>query len=116
MRVLPRSSTGIELAKIVPLDLTTFRRSLAAENPPPGLSIPLRALWWDAKGSWDKAHRCAQSDEGTAGAWVHAYLHRKEGDVSNASYWYGRAGRDVPKVSFEAEWEGIARELLEACV
>lgn len=72
----------------------------------------LLALWWDAKGDWAKAHEVAQDVEGADGAWVHAYLHRKEGDVGNAGYWYRRAGREVATGDFRVEWERIVGELL----
>jgi hypothetical protein len=72
----------------------------------------LLALWWDAKGEWEKAHEIAQDVEGADGAWVHAYLHRKEGDVGNAAYWYRRAGRRVASGDLRAEWEEIAGEML----
>ncbi len=71
------------------MDLAAFRASLSAAEPPPDLSPALRALWLDARGNWDGAHDAAQADEGGAGDWVHAYLHRKEGDAGNAAYWYG---------------------------
>jgi hypothetical protein len=77
-----------------------------------GLSGALLALWWDAQGDWEKAHEVVQDVEGRDGAWVHAYLHRKEGDLGNASYWYGRAGRDVVTGDSRSEWEGIVREML----
>jgi hypothetical protein len=70
------------------------------------------ALWWDARGDWDKAHESAQDVAGPDGAWVHAYLHRKEGDEGNAAYWYRRAGCPVAKGDFQQEWEQIVRELL----
>ena len=94
-----------------PGDVTSFRSSLT-EPAPPALGAPLQALWWDAKGDWQKAHGCAQADEGTQAAWVHAYLHRKEGDRSNAAYWYKRAGKPVAKTSLGEEWDAIARDLL----
>lgn len=86
----------------------------ATPTPPGGLSRPLQALWHDARGDWDEAHRCAQEEKSRDGSWVHAYLHRKEGDVGNAGYWYGRADRAMPKagVTLEAEWAAIAAELL----
>jgi hypothetical protein len=76
------------------------------------LSGALLALWWDAKGDWEKAHEVAQDVSGRDGAWVHAYLHRKEGDLGNAGYWYRQAGRPVATGDFKLEWEGIAREML----
>ncbi|HEX6015452.1 MAG TPA: hypothetical protein VFY87_27355 [Geminicoccaceae bacterium] len=76
-----------------------------------GLAPPLEALWWDACGDWDRAHQVAQSVDTPDGAWVHAYLHRKEGDLSNADYWYRRAGRARPSTPLDAEWAEIARAL-----
>ena len=72
----------------------------------------LLALWWDAKGDWVKAHEIAQDMESVDGAWVHAYLHRKEGDVGNAAYWYRRAGRRVAAGDLRLEWEGFVGEIL----
>ncbi len=82
--------------------------------PPASLSGALRGLWYDARGDWHRAHECAQEDAGKDGSWVHAYLHRKEGDQSNAGYWYARARRPRPEanVTIEAEWAEIARALL----
>ncbi len=77
-----------------------------------GLSPLLRALLIDARGDWDRAHEIAQDDPSANGAWVHAYLHRKEGDQWNASYWYNRAGRPKPAYGLDREWEEIARSLL----
>jgi hypothetical protein len=70
------------------------------------------ALWWDAKGDWEKAHAIAQEVAGADGAWVHAYLHRKEADVGNAAYWYRRAGRAVATGDSRMEWERIVEEML----
>jgi hypothetical protein len=83
-----------------------------AKTVPPALSGALRALWHDAHGDWDAAHQCAQEDGSAASAWVHAYLHRKEGDDGNAGYWYRRAGRKAAAGSLEAEWSAIAAALL----
>ncbi len=77
-----------------------------------GWSGLLLALWFDARGDWAQAHGIAQEVEGPDGAWVHAYLHRKEGDTWNAGYWYRRAGRAEAKGTLRAEWEEIAGELL----
>jgi hypothetical protein len=94
------------------MDLPTFRASLSASEPPDGATQALRALWWDAKGDWDRAHDAAQADGGAQGSLVHAYLHRKEGDLSNAGYWYRRAGRPMPGGTLDAEWQELAMELL----
>lgn len=72
----------------------------------------LKALWHDARGEWDKAHDLAQNVNTPDGSWIHAYLHRKEGDRSNAQYWYNRAKRNMPDYSLEQEWEELVRELL----
>lgn len=89
-----------------------FKTSLTLEAPPAALGHALRALWWDAKGDWTKAHECAQADESADGAWVHAYLHRREGDLSNAGYWYRRASKKAAQGELGQEWEAIARALL----
>ena len=89
-----------------------FRASLSEIFPPLGLTGALMALWWQRKGDWDKAHGAAQSDNGAEAAWVHALLHRQEGDLSNAAYWYRRADREVRTDTLEAEWEAIVTELL----
>ncbi len=89
-----------------------FRESLKEPNPPEGLTLALTGLWWDAKGDWTRAHESVQKDEGRDGSWVHAYLHRKEGDHSNAAYWYGRAGKPVCHDSQQSEWQNIAQALL----
>lgn len=94
------------------MDLEAFRASLAAPEPPPGLSLALQTLWWDASGDWDRAHRCAMADKSAAGSAVHAYLHRKEGDLSNAGYWYARAGKPAADGPLQAEWDELARSLL----
>ena len=94
------------------MDLTQFRATVTQPAPPDGMSLALQTLWWDAKGDWDRAHSCAQEDEGKTGSAVHAYLHRKEGDLRNAGGWYSRAGRDMPAVSLDEEWGALAEEML----
>src|ERR1700722_14087594 len=89
-----------------------FRQSLTAAKPPAELTLALAGLWWDAKGDWTRAHESAQQDEGPEGSWVHAYLHRKEGDQDNAVYWYGRAGKSVCREPLDSEWISIASDLL----
>jgi hypothetical protein len=89
-----------------------FRDSLAADRPPGGLRAAAVALWWDARGDWAAAHERAQAQDDADGAWVHAYLHRKEGDLANAGYWYRRAGRPVAAGALEEEWRAIAEVLL----
>src|ERR1700712_3107955 len=84
-----------------------FKSSLSGAAPARGISPPLAALWWAAKGDWTKAHEIVQDEAGVDAAWVHAYLHRVEGDLGNAGYWYRRAGQPVAKDSLEAEWSRI---------
>jgi len=93
--------------------LSDFTASCAAANPPAGLAAPLEALWWAAKGDWDKAHKIVMGEEGADAAWVHAYLHRVEGDLPNAGYWYRRAGKPVASGSFAEEWVAM-RAILSA--
>jgi hypothetical protein len=94
------------------MDLVALRASLSAAEPPADLTPALRALWRDARGDWDGAHEAAQADEGGAGDWVHAYLHRKEGDAGNAAYWYRRARKPICRSSLDEEWAEIAEALL----
>ncbi|HSI07520.1 MAG: hypothetical protein ACAH89_00830 [Rariglobus sp.] len=86
---------------------------LKALSDPAKLSLPLQALWHDARGDWERAHEVCQQAKSREGDWVHAYLHRKEGDAGNASYWYARAGRTMPgeRVELEREWAKIVAEL-----
>ena len=94
------------------MDLSTFRASLKHQEPPAELGPALAGLWWDAHGDWTRAHESAQQDESSTGAWVHAYLHRKEGDQDNAAYWYSRAGKPVCREPLDAEWLSIVKALL----
>ena len=96
------------------MDSAAFRASTAKSEPPAGLTEALQALWWDAKGDWARAHEHARAQDDKVGAWVHAYLHRKEGDLSNAGYWYRQAGRKRPDSSLDQEWDAIAAALLKA--
>ena len=91
---------------------TEFLESLEDESPPESLSGPLQALWFDKNGDWDQAHRIVQDIPTSDASWVHAYLHREEGDLWNARYWYGRAGRPESKITLEAEWSEILQALL----
>jgi hypothetical protein len=95
------------------MDVAAFKASLKQAQPPRGLSSPLEALWWAAKDDWTKAHEIAQEHEDKPAAWVHAYLHRVEGDLGNAGYWYRQAGRPPATGALPAEWERIAAALLE---
>lgn len=95
------------------MTLEQFKASVA-HDAPPDVPPPLLALWYDARGDWEKAHRIVQDDPSAASAWVHAYLHRKEGDIGNAHYWYRRAGKPAHTGTLESEWANIAQALLEA--
>lgn len=93
------------------MTLSDFKASIANDAPPAGMSLALQALWWDRKGDWTRAHNCSQDDQSADGAWVHAYLHRVEGDLSNAGYWYRRAGKPASSAPLGEEWEEIAGAL-----
>jgi hypothetical protein len=92
--------------------MTEFKASLSGTSPPLGAFPPLAALWWAAKGDWNKAHTIVQDDDGADAAWVHAYLHRVEGDLGNAGYWYRQACKPVAADPLEAEWERLVSALL----
>ena len=93
--------------------LSSFKESLSLNEPPKVLSIYLTALWYDGKGQWDKAHGLIDDLEDKTACWVHAYLHRKEGDRWNANYWYTKAGRIMPETSLNEEWETVVTALLQ---
>ena len=90
----------------------TFEEFIRAAVEPAGACIALRALWHDRRGNWEEAHRLVMDESGEDEAWVHAYLHRKEGDLPNAAYWYRRAGRPTAHGSLEDEWTSIVHSLL----
>ena len=94
------------------MTLAEFETSLTDKSPPSRISLHLQALWFDGKNDWDKAHTIAQDIEDRNGSWVHAYLHRREGDLGNASYWYNRAGRKMPGYSLQEEWREIVKNFL----
>jgi hypothetical protein len=90
-----------------------FEDSLANAIPPAGLTAPTEALWWDAKGAWARAHGLVDELETREAMAVHAYLHRKEGEESNANYWYGRAGEEFRRATLDAEWKALVAGLVE---
>ena len=94
------------------MTLAEFKATLKASEPPPALSPALVALWHAGKNDWDRAHTIAQEIEDETGAWVHAFLHRQEGDASNAAYWYRRAGKAIAREALEIEFEQIVTALL----
>jgi hypothetical protein len=96
------------------MTLDEFKQLVRAQEQPPAyLFEALQALWYDKKGDWHRAHRIVQDSGGADSAWVHAYLHRKEGDLSNAYYWYNRASQPISKENLDTEWEQIVKDLLE---
>ena len=94
------------------MTLDDFKQTVTAGTPPEKISPALRALWHDARGDWEAAHDTAQAVDDETGAWVHAYLHRKERDAANAAYWYRRARKPVATDALGSEWERIASALL----
>jgi hypothetical protein len=96
------------------MTLAELKRSVSKTSPPPGLTPALTALWWAAKDDWERAHALVMDEGGKDCAWVHAYLHRLEGDLGNARYWYGQAGKAPPTGRLPAEWDSIADALLVA--
>ena len=91
--------------------MADFKASLGDAKPADGLAPPLAALWWAGKGDWDAAHKIVMNEDTADAAWVHAYLHRVEGDLSNAGYWYRRAGKPEAKDTLDAEWQRIVDAL-----
>jgi hypothetical protein len=98
---------------ICTMNLKDFKSTISSGSIPDGLSKPLLAMWYDGTGNWNQAHEIAQDIQSTEGSWIHAYLHRKEGDQGNAGYWYHRANRPVCNTSLQAEWEHIVTALLD---
>jgi hypothetical protein len=94
------------------MELETFRQTLSEASPPASLPPYLTALWYDARGDWESAHDIINDMQDEKAAWVHAYLHRKEGDPGNARYWYSRAGKPFPSLSLDEEWKEIVIALL----
>ena len=94
------------------MTFSEFKDTTKKAEPPAGLAPALLAMWHDARGNWDAAHNTAQDIPDPTGAWIHAYLHRKEGDLANAAYWYRRADQPVARDSLDAEWERIAESLV----
>jgi hypothetical protein len=95
------------------MNLEDFVASIVNLSPPSHIGAPLQALWYDAKGNWQKAHDLVDGPEGKIYARIHAYLHRKEGDIWNADYWYRRAAESRPNISLDEEWEMLVIRLLK---
>lgn len=94
------------------MTLDEFIHLIEQERCPESLPKALQAMWYDKKGDWEKAHQIVQNASDTDSAWIHAYLHRKEGDLFNARYWYRRTGRSEFKEDLNQEWEQIVKDLL----
>jgi hypothetical protein len=95
------------------MNLKDYKSTIASGRMPNDLSDALKAMWYAAAGDWDRAHDIAQEISDSEGSWIHAYLHRKEGDLSNAAYWYRRAGQPVCNTSLDQEWDDITTALLQ---
>ncbi|MDX2071066.1 MAG: hypothetical protein SFV55_21735 [Haliscomenobacter sp.] len=95
------------------MDFSTFQESFQQLTPPDFSNPLLLALWHEGRGDWDASHNIAQDVHSKEGSWVHAYLHRKEGDIWNADYWYNRAGRKRPSYGLEQEWREMVEWFLE---
>lgn len=94
------------------MNYTEFRNSLSGDTPPEKIGDLLLALWHEGRGDWDKAHDIVQDIQTSDASWIHAYLHRREGDAGNAAYWYQRAGRKFPHISMDEEWEVLVKNYL----
>jgi hypothetical protein len=94
------------------MQLEEFRETLGSDHPPHGLAAPLNALWHDGHGDWKRAHEIVQAERSQAAERVHAYLHRKEGDLSNADYWYARAHEERAQITLDAEWQDLVQRFL----
>ncbi len=94
------------------MDISFFKESLAGDTPPENATVHLKALWYDKKGDWNSAHDLIQDLQDKNAAWIHAYLHRKEGDVANADYWYRLAGKKRYSGTIEEEWEELLKALI----
>jgi hypothetical protein len=94
------------------MNFESFQQSLGTPAPPDGSSVYLQSLWYDGKDNWEQAHNIIQDVNDKTAAWIHAYLHRKEGDVWNANYWYTKAGKRMPGYALEQEWEELVKEML----
>ena len=97
---------------IWPMTFEQFQQSLSQSSPPSAISRHLESLWYDAKGDWEQSHNIIQDINDRNASWIHAYLHRKEGDLWNADYWYNRAGKKRPSITLDEEWEGIVRQIV----
>ncbi len=98
---------------MLPKDYTEFKETLKQAVPPTAWPEALKALWFDAKGDWESSHNIAQDMHNELGSWMHAYLHRKEGDRFNAGYWYRQAGKSYPEMSLETELKQMVVFVLE---
>lgn len=98
---------------MMPQNYIEFKSTLQLPTPPVDWSDPLKAMWFDAKGDWEASHNIAQDIHNEIGSWMHAFLHRKEGDQFNAGYWYRQAGKSYPNISLDEELQVIVEYILE---
>ncbi|MGC1516395.1 MAG: hypothetical protein WA810_12530 [Maribacter sp.] len=98
---------------MLPNNYTDFQDTLGGLAPPQDWPEGLKSIWFDAKGDWEASHNIAQEMHDTLGSWLHAYLHRKEGDKFNAGYWYHQAGRTYPEISLEEERKALVEFILD---
>lgn len=94
------------------MDFETFEKSIQPGQHPPHCNQYALALWYERMGNWQEAHAIIQDIDDRNAAWIHAYLHRREGDQGNAGYWYRLAGKSFPAISLDEEWNVIARSVL----
>ena len=94
------------------MNFEEFRQTLSSVEPPGKVSLYLLSLWYDARSDWEKSHNIIQDINDATASWIHAYLHRKEGDIGNADYWYHRAGKKRPSIPLPEEWDVIVKALL----
>ena len=108
---MPIEIPSFDIDIYLTMELQTFMRSLEQDHPP-AVGPMLTALWYDGKGDWDRAHYIVQDSSEIMASRIHAYLHRKEGDLGNAGYWYSRAGKNRPSCDLETEWQDLVEELI----
>jgi len=94
------------------MNFEEFKTSLSSPQPPEKMSSYLKALWYAGRDDWEASHNIAQDIADKNGSWIHAYLHRVEGDTFNANYWYNKAGRRMPGYSVQQEWEELVLALV----
>ncbi|WP_282111776.1 hypothetical protein [Maribacter stanieri] len=97
---------------MIPKTYLEFEKSLELSHVPKEWSDGLKAAWYDANGDWEASHNIAQDMHNTLGSWLHAYLHRKEGDRFNAGYWYRLAKKEYPTITLDEELKVIVESII----